>query len=74
MMALTGTQVTAVARINVVWLDTVRGLSTLAIVFTLLFAGSSATLWITRAAPPIGSDDGRCRITCASSDRSCPAS
>jgi hypothetical protein len=52
MTQLTGAPVTAVARINVVWLDTLRGFSVIiaaAAFVRQLMVGSPATLWITLA-------------------------
>jgi hypothetical protein len=52
MTQLTGAPVTAVARINVVWLDTLRGFSVIIAAGAFvrqLMGGSPATLWITLA-------------------------
>jgi hypothetical protein len=53
MTELTGVPVTAVARINVVWLDTLRGFSAItiaaAVVYQRLFGGSPATVGIALA-------------------------
>ena len=49
MTQVIGAPVTAVARINVVWLDTVRGLSTIIVAWAVihrLIGGSPSTSWI----------------------------
>jgi len=47
MTELVGAPVTAVARVNVVWLDTLRGFGVLIIVGPFVFGGSESTVWIT---------------------------